>query len=79
MIKFKIGDCIIPKNNGRYSNQRTWGKQIITDYGHNGYTWLTDKGFMYNDGDIEFAVEQKKIVTVYYSFLLVIRTKNLKN
>ena len=57
--KFKIGDIVIPKINGRFRSQRIQGKQKIIKVSElddtmiRRYDWVTDKGYHYCEHDIE--------------------------
>ena len=65
MAKFKIGDWVIPKLNGRFRAQRIKGKQKIikasglVDWEDIRYEWATDLGYHYCEHDIELY--EKKI------------------
>jgi len=65
-MKFKIGDKILPKKDGVFSNQRNGGIQtIIEKYKYIDYDWLTNKGLLYKESDIELVETVPKVIEVY--------------
>jgi hypothetical protein len=57
MAKFKIGDRILPRADGRFAAQRGIGIQTIVSSCIGIYDWTTNEDYNYKESDIELAVK----------------------